>query len=81
MTPPRKGPKAVPFTVLQAELTQELSGLIREMAREGAILVGETVSTIQQLREWHAYVMQVRKSVSGDAGSDRAKIIPFPPPS
>jgi hypothetical protein len=80
MTPPKKGPKPASFTVLQAEFTNELSGLIREMMREQAILVSETMSAIQQLRELHAYVMQVRESESDNACNERAKIIPFPAP-
>jgi hypothetical protein len=77
MTPLRKDPKPIPFAVLQAELIEELSGLITEMAREEAILVGETARTIRQLRELHDYVVQVTKSVSGAACKAKARIIPF----
>jgi hypothetical protein len=80
MTPLKKDPKPVPFPVLPDELIKELSALIREMAREQAFLLSETVRTIHQLRELHAYVMRVRKSVSNNACNAQAKIIPFPAP-
>jgi hypothetical protein len=80
MTPPKKDPKPIPFTVLRAELIKELSGLITETARQQAILVSETARTIQHLRELHDYVMQISKSVSGDACKAKGRIIRFPAP-
>jgi len=79
-TQPKKDARPIPFTLLQAELIQDMAGLLRELAREQTLLVIETVRTIQQLRELHEYVMQIRKSVSRNACNAQAKIIPFPVP-
>jgi hypothetical protein len=77
MTSSKKNPKPIPFTVPQSELIQELAGLIREVAREQAAFVRETGKTIRQLRDLHAYVIQVSNCVSGNPCNARAKIIPF----
>ena len=80
MTRQKSDPKAIPVTVIQADLIQELGSVIRELAREQSALIRETVRTIQQLRELHEYVMRITKSVSRHPCDGEAKIILFPVP-
>ncbi len=72
--PPRKQPRAISFSVLQAEL-------MRDLAREQTALVSETIRLIREIRELHAYAMEIGRSNAARGQTPKGKSVAFPAPS